>query len=55
MSINSGFPDYELEERILLTSPAELRAMADPLRATLLDLLLERAATVTELAAAVGR
>ena len=29
--------------------------MADPLRATLLDLLLERAATITELATAVGR
>ena len=55
MSINDGLPDYELQERILLTSPAELRAMADPLRSTLLDLLLERAATVSELAAAVGR
>jgi len=60
MSINSaspgpGFPDYELEDRILLTAPGELKAMADPLRATLLDLLLERAATVSELAAAVGR
>lgn len=33
----------------------ELRAMADPLRTTVLDLLLERAATVGELAAAVGR
>src|SRR6478672_3499433 len=55
MSINRGFPDYELEERSLLTSPAELRAMADPLRATLLDLLLERAATVSELAESVGR
>lgn len=54
MSIN-GVPDYELEERAVVTSPKELRAMADPLRSTLLDLLLERAATVTELAAAVGR
>ena len=60
MSINStppsaGGPDYELEDRILLTAPDEIKAMADPLRATLLDLLLERAATVSELAAAVGR
>jgi DNA-binding transcriptional ArsR family regulator len=55
MSINSGFPDYELQERAVLTSPAELRALADPLRSTLLDLLLERAATVSELAAAVDR
>lgn len=60
MSINSSpsgsaVPDYELEDRIVLTAPDELKAMADPLRATLLDLLLERAASVTELAAAVGR
>jgi len=55
MSINSGFPDYELAERVVVTSPAELRAMAHPLRSTLLDLLLERAATVSELAAAVRR
>jgi DNA-binding transcriptional ArsR family regulator len=38
-----------------VTTPAQLRAMADPLRGTILDLLLERAATVAELAAAVGR
>lgn len=59
MSINGapdpGLPDYELEDRAVVTGPKELRAMADPLRSTLLDLLLERAATVTELAAAVGR
>jgi DNA-binding transcriptional ArsR family regulator len=55
MSINSQIPDYDLEDRIVVTKPAELRAMADPLRTTILDLLLERAATVAELAAAVGR
>jgi DNA-binding transcriptional ArsR family regulator len=55
MSINSDIPDYELQDRIVVTTPSELRAMADPLRSTLLDLVLERAATVTELAAAVGR
>ena len=32
-----------------------MRAIADPLRTTILSLLHERAATVTELAAAVGR
>ena len=37
-------------------SPARpARALADPLRATLLELLLERAATVTEMAKAVDR
>ncbi len=55
MSINRAFPDYDLEERIVVTAPAQLRAMAEPLRSTILDLVLERAATVGELAAAVGR
>jgi DNA-binding transcriptional ArsR family regulator len=56
MSINSSaIPDYELADRLVVTAPAQLRAMADPLRATILDLLLERAATVAELAAAVER
>ena len=56
MSINSSpLPDYELADRMVVTAPAQLRAMADPLRATILDLLLERAATVAELAAAVKR
>lgn len=55
MSINREFPDYELVDRIVITKPAELRAIADPLRTTILDLLLERAATVSELAGAVGR
>lgn len=55
MSINSQFPDYDLLERSVVTEPAQLRAMSDPLRATLLDLVLERAATVSELATAVHR
>src|SRR5689334_17377697 len=48
-------PDYELDELLVVTAPDQLRALADPLRASLLELLLERAATVTELAAAVDR
>jgi DNA-binding transcriptional ArsR family regulator len=56
MSINSAQqPDYDLPDTVELTTPAQLRAIADPLRSTLLDLVLERAATVSELAAAVGR
>jgi DNA-binding transcriptional ArsR family regulator len=55
MSINSRIPDYDLVDRIELTTPAQLRAIANPLRTTILDLLLERAATVGELAAAVDR
>lgn len=55
MSSNSGVPDYELEDLRIVSSPRELKAMADPLRGTILELVLERAATVAELAAAVGR
>jgi DNA-binding transcriptional ArsR family regulator len=55
MSINPSIPDYELVDRIVVTAPGQLRALADPLRATILDLLLERAATVAELATAVQR
>jgi DNA-binding transcriptional ArsR family regulator len=55
MSNDVQFPDYDVVDRKVVTTPAELRAMADPLRSTLLELLLERAATVTELAAAVAR
>ena len=55
MSVNEQVPDYDLEEMRVVTAPEQLRALADPLRATLLELLLERAATVTELAQAVDR
>ena len=55
MSTDSSIPGYELADQIVVTAPAQLRAMADPLRATILDLVLERAATVAELAAAIGR
>jgi DNA-binding transcriptional ArsR family regulator len=55
MSIDPPIPDYELADRIVVTAPEQLRALADPLRATILDLLLERAATVAELAAAIQR
>ncbi len=55
MSVNSRVPDYELEEMVVITAPDQLRAVAEPLRASLLELLLERAASVTEMALAVGR
>lgn len=55
MSTKPGIPDYDLVDQIVITAPAQLRAIANPLRDTILDLLLERAATVAELAAAVGR
>ena len=55
MTVNNGIPDYDLDEMVVVTAPEQLRALADPLRTTLLELLLERAATVTEMAEAVDR
>ena len=57
MSVNPTpqVPDYDLDEMVVITAPVQLRAVADALRGSLLELVLERAATVTELAQAVGR
>jgi DNA-binding transcriptional ArsR family regulator len=55
MSINPAVPDYDLDETIELTTAEQVRAISDPLRTTILGLLHERAATVTELASAVKR
>lgn len=55
MSINKPVPDYELADTVELTTAEQVRAISDPLRTTILGLLHERAATVTELATAVGR
>ncbi|WP_238335680.1 ArsR/SmtB family transcription factor [Serinicoccus kebangsaanensis] len=48
-------PDYELADRMALTTAAQVRAIGHPLRTTILQLLHERAASVTELATALGR
>jgi DNA-binding transcriptional ArsR family regulator len=55
MSSNTPVPDYDLDDRIELTTAEQVRAISDPLRTTILGLLHERAATVTELASAVKR
>ncbi len=55
MSNDVGTPYYDLEDLRIVSSPRELRTMDYALRSTILELLLERAATVSELAAAVGR
>ena len=61
MSVNTspertpGIPDYDLDDMVVVTAPVQLRALSDDLRGNLLELVLERAATVTELAQAVGR
>jgi len=48
-------PDYDLADRIALTEPSQVKAIGNPLRTTILGLLHERAATVSELAVAVER
>ena len=55
MSVNQQIPDYDLDDLLIVTEPEQLRALADHLRGTLLELVLERAATVTEMAQAVDR
>src|SRR5947199_2492774 len=55
MAGNPPSPDYNLADRIALTMPSQVKAIGHPLRTTILGLLHERAATVTELASAVGR
>src|SRR5215510_1022452 len=55
MAGKSAPPDYDLADRIALTSPSQVKALSHPLRTTILGLLHERAATVSELAVAVER
>ena len=55
MTSKSPVPDYDLDDRMELTSAVQVRAIGHPLRTTILGLLHERAASVTEMATAVGR
>jgi DNA-binding transcriptional ArsR family regulator len=55
MSGKPTHPDYELADRIALTTSAQVKAISHPLRTAILGMLHERAATVTELAVAVER
>src|SRR5213595_654147 len=55
VAARSSPPDYELAERIALTEPSQVKALSHPLRTTILALLHERAATVSELAVALER
>ncbi|MFT3853097.1 MAG: winged helix-turn-helix domain-containing protein [Ilumatobacteraceae bacterium] len=48
-------PDYDLAETVPANTPAQLKALADPIRGSILHLLAERAATTTELAEALDR
>ncbi len=55
MTINSAVPDYELVDTMELTFSRQVQAIGSQFRTTILGLLHERAATVTELAIATGR
>jgi DNA-binding transcriptional ArsR family regulator len=55
MAGNPQPPDYELADRIALTEPAQVKAISHAVRTTILHLLHERAATISELAAALER
>lgn len=48
-------PDYELAETLELTDPAEYRALFEDTRKQIVSLLLERAATTSELAEVLGK
>ncbi|MCB1002204.1 MAG: winged helix-turn-helix transcriptional regulator [Acidimicrobiales bacterium] len=48
-------PDHDLDETRTIGAPDEIRAAFHPVRGVVLDLLLERAASVAELADALGR
>lgn len=55
MAGDASPPDYDLADRIALTKPSQVKALTHPLRNTVLGLLHERAASVSELAVAVER
>ena len=48
-------PGYPLADRLVVTRAEQVRALAHPLRTTVLGLLTEREASVAELATATGR
>ncbi|HWL45964.1 MAG TPA: winged helix-turn-helix domain-containing protein [Ilumatobacter sp.] len=47
--------DYELDDELDLDTPERLKAVGDPLRGLICDLVLERAMSVTDLAQVSGR
>ena len=47
--------DYDLDDRIIADTPQRMKALSEPVRLLVLDLVLERAMTVTELADRIGK
>ncbi len=50
-----GVLDYAIDEEVIADSPEAFKALADGTRLAILDLLLERAATTSHLAEALGK
>ena len=48
-------PDYDLADQVHATTPQQMKALGNASRSQILDLVLERAATVTELSTALSR
>lgn len=55
MADHTAAPDYELTETLPLTEPAQYRALFEPTRQEIVSILLERAATTSELADVLGK
>lgn len=55
MTDHSHVPDYDLADRLDLTDPAQYRALFEDTRREIVSLLLERAATTSELAEVLGK
>ena len=55
MMASNSVPDYDLDDTMALTSSVQVKAIGSRFRTTILGLLHERAASVSEIAAAVGR
>lgn len=47
--------DYEIEDVVVVSTNAQLKAVADDTRTHILNLLMERSATVTQLAGVLGK
>lgn len=53
--ISAEVPDYPLADGLTLEHPAQYRALFEETRQSIISMLSERAATITELAAALGK
>jgi DNA-binding transcriptional ArsR family regulator len=53
LAIIDQYPDYELDDVLIVEDPKQLRALGDAFRARIVGLLRERAASTTELATAL--